>query len=123
MSYTALPLSPIEINSRPSAPYGKPPEHDLRRKSGCRQGQSSEQIQIISCDPLRPSIHRLMVLSKNETNLLERARRDGCARPRLTLQYGLPLSLVSFRRGLHVFREGGAQLHDLPTHGRGKSRE
>ena len=35
---TALPFSRMEIPPRPSAPYGKPPEHDLRRKSGCRKG-------------------------------------------------------------------------------------
>lgn len=34
---TTLPFSLIEIFPRPSAPYGKPPEHDLRRKSGCRK--------------------------------------------------------------------------------------
>ena len=38
MMTETLPLSRIEIHSRPSAPYGKPPEYDLRRKSGCRKG-------------------------------------------------------------------------------------
>ena len=58
----ALFISLVEIPPRPSAPYGKPPENDLRRKSGCRKGQSSEQS-LLSCDPLRPCIGRLTVLS------------------------------------------------------------
>ena len=32
-----LPRSPAQTLSRLSAPHGKPPAHDLRKKSGCRK--------------------------------------------------------------------------------------